>query len=66
MLPASLVGLKKFSSVDISLQSARYVFPKTRYEAAKRLPQVEVAKGAIVLYDAVFMRSYVQETSANG
>ena len=32
--------------MDISLQSPRYVSPKTRYEAAKRLPRVEVAKDA--------------------
>ena len=46
LLPALLVDLKKCSIVDIYLQSPRYISPKTRYEAAKRLPRVEVAKGA--------------------
>ena len=66
LLPALLVGLKKCSSVDISLHSPKYLSPKTRYEAAKRLPQVEIAKGVCYICDAVFMRNYVQETSTNG
>ena len=59
LLLASLVDLKKCSNVDIYLQSPRYVSPKTRYEAAKRLPRVEVAKLGCLLCDAIFMRSYV-------
>ena len=39
--------------MDVYLQSPRYVSPKTRCEAAKRLPRVEVAS------DAMFMRSDV-------
>ena len=68
LLLASLVGLKKCSSVDIylSLQSPRYVSPKTRYEAAKRLPRVEVAKGACYAIQRLCVAMYVQETSTNG
>ena len=58
MLPASLVGLKKCSRVDISLQSPRYVSSKTRYEAAKRLPRVEVAKGACYAIQCLCVAMY--------
>ena len=58
LLPASLVGLKKCSSLDISLQSPRYVSPKTRYEAAKRLPRVEVAKGACYAMQCLCIAMY--------
>ena len=63
LLPASLVDLKKCSSVDVYLQSPRYVSPKTRYEAAKRLPRVE---GVCYAMQCLCVAMYVQETSTNG
>ena len=66
LLPASLVDLKKCPSVDVYLQSPRYVSPKTRYEAAKRLPRVEVAKGACYAMQCLCVAMYVQETFTNG
>ena len=66
LLLASLVDLKKCSNVDIYLQSPRYVSPKTRYEAAKRLPRVEVAKGACYATQSFCVAMYVQETPTNG
>ena len=58
LLPASLVGLKKCSSVDISLQSPRYVSPKAWYDSAKRLPLVEVAKGACYAMQCLCITMY--------
>ena len=49
--------------MDIYLQSPRYVSPKTRYEAAKCLPRVEVAKGACYATQSLCVAMYVQETS---
>ena len=58
LLPASLVALKKCSSVDISLQSPKYLSPKTRYKAAKRLPWVKVAKGACYAVQCLCVTMY--------
>ena len=58
LLAALLVGLKKCSSVDIYFQLPRYISPKTRYEAAKRLPWVEVAKGACYAMQCLCVAMY--------
>ena len=44
--------------MDISLQSPKYISPKTRYEAAKRLQRVKVAKGVCYAMQCLCVAMY--------